>query len=730
MSNLPPPLAPTPQTSNPNARSETKRPLPLSTKIASSHLERIAIIYVRQSSTKQVEENIESTRMQYQLAERANLFGWSTERIDIIDDDLGVSGRTIEGRPGFQRLLAEVSLEHVGIVFGIEMSRLARSCRDWHQLLELCSVFGTLLADADGVYDPRDHNDRLLLGLKGTMSEAELHVLQGRLRAGQLNKARRGEYFTHAPIGYVRTENSLALEPDEQARETVQLVFDKFAELGSMSAVMKFLVINDVKIGVRDHRGVNKGQLQWRRPNQATILGMLHHPVYAGAYVYGRRESNPRKVIPGRRGTGRRWANSDDWDVLLHDRLPAYITWDQWEKNQKTLRENSSKYGNGAPRGTSLIAGRTVCGRCGCRMSISYAGRSNARFTCDMSRNHRGTKQCQALNAHPLHELVESQLMQALEPASIELSLQAANTIEAERQVIEKHHRQTVERATYESELARRRYEAVEPENRLVVAELERRWDASLLTARQAEESLDRFRRQQPTRLTPREADAIRALATDIPELWQQVTTSGIDRQTIFRALVDHVEVEVIGETERVRVTIHWHGGFTSHHEIRRAVGHFDKLESAAEIRGQIIDLKRSGYTHGVVAERLNAMGFHSASGRPFTTPIVSSLCRRFRREGTDLSPAQSPTNNEDSQNDLWTLTALADRLGIKRETLSTWRRRGWVLADRNGYRWLFRANATELKRLQKLTDYKRRGLKKTPTELTTPNEQKGSKSP
>lgn len=213
----------------------------LSNEILNSHLERLAIVYVRQSSTKQVEENIESTQMQYNLVDRAEALGWPRSRIDVIDDDLGISGRSIEGRAGFQRLLAGVSLEHVGMVLGIEMSRLARSCRDWHQLLELCAVFGTLLGDADGVYDPRDHNDPLLLGLKGTMSEAELHVLQGRLRNGQLNKARRGEYFSHSPIGYVRGGDSLELEPDEQARGVVQLIFDKFAELGSMSAVRRYL---------------------------------------------------------------------------------------------------------------------------------------------------------------------------------------------------------------------------------------------------------------------------------------------------------------------------------------------------------------------------------------------------------------------------------------------------------------------------------------------------------
>lgn len=687
----------------------------LSNKILNQHLERLAIVYVRQSSTKQVEENIESTQMQYGLVDRAEALGWPRQRIDVIDDDLGISGRTIEGRAGFQRLLAEVSLEHVGIVLGIEMSRLARSCRDWHQLLELCAVFGTLLGDADGVYDPRDHNDRLLLGLKGTMSEAELHVLQGRLRAGQLNKARRGEYFSHAPIGYVRVENSLELEPDDQAREVVRLIFNKFSELGSMSAVRRYLRANNILIGVRDHRGPDRGKLKWRPVNQATLLGVLHHPIYAGAYVYGRRETNPKKVVPGKPGRGRRWANRDHWDVLIQDRLPAYITWEQWEKNQEKLWENSAKYrAGGAPRGTSLLAGRVICGRCGRRMSICYAGQTKARFTCDMSRNQWGDKQCQSFNARPLYELIERVLLIALSPASIELSLTAAQHIESDREQVVKHHRQTVERTRYQSELARGRYESVDHNHRLVAAELERRWEMALLEQRKAEETLERLLQQQPTRLTAEETAKITALATDIPALWHAESTSGIDRQTILRALVEDVIVEVLGHSERLAVTVRWSGGFESQHEIRRAVGQFEQLESASEIRSRIVALKQQGYTHEAVARHLNDEHFHSASGGPFTPAIISQLCCKFRSEGDLPDKAVVPVEH-------WKLGDLAKHLGIKPETLSTWRRRGWVHADQVGQRWILWADTKELNRLQQLAEHDRRGLQKTPPQLTTP---------
>jgi DNA invertase Pin-like site-specific DNA recombinase len=693
----------------------------LSSKIFNQHLERLAIVYVRQSSTKQVEENIESTQLQYRLVDRAAALGWPRQRIEIIDQDLGISGRSIEGRAGFQRLLAEVSLEHVGMVLGIEMSRLARSCRDWHQLLELCAVFGTLLGDADGVYDPRDYNDRLLLGLKGTMSEAELHILQGRLRAGQLNKARRGEYFSHAPIGYVRNGDALELEPDDQARGVVQLIFDKFAELGSMASVRRYLRENQICIGVRDHRGPDRGKLRWQPVNQATLLGILHHPVYAGAYVYGRREANPKKLVPGQRGRGRRWAKPDDWDVLIRDRLPPYIAWDQWEKNQRKLWENSAKYRTGgAARGTSLLAGRVICGRCGKRMSVCYSGQSKVRFTCDMSRNQWGESQCQSFNGRPLHELIERQLLIALAPASLDLSLSAARQIESDREQVARHHRQTVERARYQSELARSRYEAVDPKNRLVAAELERRWEASLLEERQAEETLDRLIRQQPSRLTAEETAQIRALADDIPTLWQAPSTSGVERQTILRALVEQVVVEVLGQSERVAVSIRWAGGFESCHEIRRAVGKFEQLESADVIRARIVALKQQGWTHAAVAARLNADRHHAASGRPFTEPMVSQLCRQFRAEGLLLDDkALSQDDNRPSE--YWRLGELAQYLGIKPETLSTWRRRGWVHAERDGQRWHLWADADELARLRQLTDHHRIGLERTPLHLTTP---------
>ena len=697
-----------------SAKSVANVPTLVSTKIRSSHQECLALVYVRQSSTKQVEENIESTQMQYRLVDRAAAMGWSEDRIEVIDDDLGMSGRSAEYRLGFQRMIAEVSLGHVGIIFSIEMSRLARSCRDWHQLLENCSLFGTLLADADGVYDPRDHNDRLLLGLKGTMSEAELHVLQGRLRAGQLNKARRGEYFTHAPIGYVRGENTLVKDPDEQVRNFVEMLFSKFIELGSLSGLVRYLRDENLTMPLRDHRGVGKGKLQWKQPNTSTLLCMLHHPIYYGTYVYGRRKTDPKKVVKGIPNSGRVWTSSDLWDVLIENKLPAYISKQQFDENQKKLWENAAKYRLGtAMRGTSMLAGRVVCGHCGRHMSVSYSGQSKERLTCEMSRNQWGEKQCQGFNAHSLDDLVRSLLLQAVSLASIELSIQAFAKLDQDRHVVERHHAQSVERAEYESELAFRRYEEVDPSNRLVAAELERRWEQSLRDKRTAEETLVRYRSQQQEKLTPSRVALIESLSSDIPTLWNASTTTGIDRQSIFRALVERIVIETVGRTEYVNVMIRWSGGFESRHRIMKPVQKFEWLESASEIRKLIEHRKLEAKTHAEVSEELNREGYHSTNCSIFTPAIVSSLCKKFR----DESRVEVGTHKSTQ----WGLRELAHEPGLRKETLNTWRRRGWVHATQESTRWTFWANEEELNRLHKLVDHNRQGLQKTPAELTTP---------
>jgi DNA invertase Pin-like site-specific DNA recombinase len=357
-----------------------------SPKIQLWHLDRLAIDYVRQSTAHQVAVNRESTDRQYALVNRAIELGWPPDRILVIDEDQGKSGATAEGRLGFQRLLAEVGLDHVGLILGLEMSRLARSCKDWHQLIELCAIFRVLLADQDGLYDPTDHNDRLLLGLTGIMSEAELHLLRSRMRQGLLNKVRRGEVFMGPSVGYVRSpDGGFEFDSDEQVRTVVRMVFDQFERLGTIRKVLRYLLTNDIRVGIRPHAGPNRGQLEWRAPTRDTVADILRHPIYAGFYCFGRRQIDPRRRKPGRRWSGRVLVTPDEYLALIPDKIPAYITRDRYDANQRRLAENRARIeSKGAPReGPSLLGGLVVCGRCGKRMTVHYAGRAQIlRYTC------------------------------------------------------------------------------------------------------------------------------------------------------------------------------------------------------------------------------------------------------------------------------------------------------------------------------------------------------------
>ena len=331
-----------------------------SEKIQERHLERLAIVYIRQSTLQQVSDHQESTRMQYGLVHRAEQLGWQAERVLTIDEDLGKSARTTEGRVGFQRLVSEVGLNHVGLILGLEMSRLARCSKDWYQLLEICALFGTLIGDLDGIYDPSQYNDRLLLGLKGTMSEAELHVLKQRLVQGKHNKAHRGELGFNVPIGYIRgASGAVQLDPDEQAQAVVRLIFRKFEELGTLNAVLRYLVAHHIQIGVRVLSGMNKGDLEWRRPNRETLQNLLKNPSYAGSYAYGRRQIDPRKQHAAQPSSGRVVKSPEEWIVLIHDHHPAYISWEQYQQHVAQLQSNRARANErGAVRDGADGAGR------------------------------------------------------------------------------------------------------------------------------------------------------------------------------------------------------------------------------------------------------------------------------------------------------------------------------------------------------------------------------------
>jgi DNA invertase Pin-like site-specific DNA recombinase len=673
-------------------------------KIQGYHRDRLAVVYVRQSTMQQVERHQESTRLQYGLVERAQTLGWAPARVLVIDEDLGKSGRSAEGRPGFQRLVAEVSLNHVGLVLGVEMSRLARSCRDWYQLLEVCAVFGTLIADLDGVYDPSQYHDRLLLGLHGMMSEAELHVLKQRLLAGKWAKAARGELGMAVPMGYLqRPSGEVVKDPDEQAQATIELIFAQFERRGTINGVLKYLVGNRIQLPHRVRSGPGKGDLEWHRPNRVTLSNLLHNPIYAGAYVYGRRPTDPRRQQPGRPHTGKRVAQPRDWAVVLKDRLPAYISWAQFEHNRRQLEANTAQ-GLGAIRyGPSLLSGLVICGRCGLRMAPRYhnSGR-NLRYECNAMALNYGETRCQSLVGTVLDEVVAEQVLRALEPAALEISLQVAEDVEAERAQLHRHWQQRLERAHYQVERAARQYQAVEPEHRLVARTLERQWEAALATEAALQADYDRFRAAQPATLSAAERAAIRRLASDIPALWRAPTTTAADRQAIIRQLVERVIVTVRGESEQVDVHIHWLGGHGTQAVLTRPVARLDQLSYYPLLMARVTALHAEGHQPMAIARILNTEAWRPAKRcETFNGAMVQSLLARLGLRSQCRTPASEVSREADE----WTLTELSHQLDRPQPTLYRWLCRGVLKARQviqQGHPlWLIQADAAELARLR-----------------------------
>jgi DNA invertase Pin-like site-specific DNA recombinase len=646
-------------------------------KIRRGHRERLAMVYIRQSTVQQVERHQESTRLQYALVDRAYSFGWAREMIVINDDDLGRSGATIEGRLGFQRLVAEVGLGHVGLVLGIEMSRLARSCRDWHQLLEICALFDTLIADADGVYDPANYNDRLLLGLKGTMSEAELHILKARMLEGRRAKARRGELGKPVPMGYLRRPSGeIVFDPDEQAQATIRLVFDLLERLRTVGKVMHYLVAHDVRMPVRVRSGANTGELEWRRVNRPSLHNLFANPIYAGAYVYGMRPTDRRRQKPGRPSTGRRAPRVETAEVFLRDRVPAYITWERYQRNRAQIHSNMAARGGPVRAGSALLSGVLICGRCGLRMNAQYNNNGRTgRYVCGYMKSSYDDPFCQSLKAAPLDALMTDLVLQAVAPAALEASLALAADLEAERAALDRQWQQRLERARYQSDRARRHYAAVEPENRLVARTLEQSWETALIEQTRLEAEYEQFRRARSAPPSAAELAAIRDLAQDLPALWHAETTTREEHQTIVRLLLERVLVTVIDGTEQVRVECHWQGGPRTSHDLIRPVARLKVLSSYAGLLARAAELRSSGHGFAAIAETLNREGWRPAKRRDtFNAAMVHHLLLRagvVQPRSRRRKPPIDRCPNE------WTIRELAEHIGMPEPTLYTWVQRG-----------------------------------------------------
>jgi len=689
-------------------------------KIRDTHLNRLAMVYVRQSTPQQVLENRESRERQYALAEFAQRLGWPAERVVVIDEDQGQSGKAAAERSGFQRLTTEVSLNHVGMVLGLELSRLSRSNKDWHQLIDVCGIFNVLLCDQDAVYDPLDSNDRLLLGMRGAMSEYELVTLRNRLLRGSRNKAERGELFLHVPVGYLKTSTGeIVQEPDEQARDTVRLVFDKFEELGSAYAVFRYFIANQLQLGFRPQSAARLGELEWRPPTPNGILGILRHPIYAGTYAYPIHRAGRKNPVTGHTEGGKWFVPPEEIPVLLRDRLPAYISWEQYLANQERLKQNRSLHdAQGAPkRGAALLQGLVVCGKCGHRMSTRYKARQRPAYFCSEYWRSDLQECCGRITAATLDDLVVKELLHALEPATLELSLRAIENVEEERKRLHDQWRQKLERVQHEVGRAERQYHAVEPENRLVARTLEVRWEQALKKQRELEEEYHRFLAKLPATLSATDRERIQALSQNVPTLWNAADTTTMDRKQIVRCLVERVVVVADSTTEFTDVTIVWKGGMTTQHQVARPVGRYKQLKDYQRLTERLKALHREGQRRESIAATLNAEGFVPPHRRGVFTELgVGALMR-------DLGLVGEYFRDDLLQKDEWRIPDLACELGVIPQKIHYWIKQGWIHSRRtpSGKHLIVWADKDEVRRLKQIAKVKNSWLRARHPNLIIP---------
>jgi DNA invertase Pin-like site-specific DNA recombinase len=597
-------------------------------KVTADHLRKQAILYVRQSTLHQVKENRESTALQYDLKRHAQDLGWNDKQTLVIDEDLGHSGATAMDRSGFQRLVAEVSLGRVGLVMGLSVSRLARNNADWHRLLEICALTGTLIVDEDGIYDPNHFNDRLILGLKGTMSEAELHMLRARLIGGLLNKARRGELWVRPLTGYVYDESQrLVFDPDAQIQAALKLLFETFRRTGSAGQVVKHFSKHSILWPCRLFEGKREGKVVYRKLQRGMVLNILHNPRYAGAFVYGRTRS--RKGPDGKPHI--RSLARDNWQVFLPNSHPAYISWEEYEINQARLLQNGHSEGRNSPgparEGKALLQGLVLCGRCGLRMTVRYRvlkGRRTSSYVCARRGIETGAPMCQFVVGAGVDEAVGQAAVDAVTPAALDVALQVFEELRARGADVDRLHRAHVERAREEAELAQRQYMLARPENRLVVDTLERQWNDCMAKLAQAEAEYARATKVDGIPEPSAEVrEHIATLASDFPRVWKDPRTSVCDRKRMLRLLID--DVTLARSAELIHVHIRWKGGATTSLELPRPRSNFELIRTPVavinEIRALAID-----QTDDQITCTLNSRGYRSGAGNSFTRHRVAYI--------------------------------------------------------------------------------------------------------
>src|SRR5438309_1479897 len=569
-------------------------------KIQEHHRSKPAYIYLRQSTPSQVRHHQESTERQYALREKALELGWSESLIRTLDRDLGKTGTEMAKREDFKTLVAEVSMGQVGAVFALEVSRLARSNLDWHRLLELCALTETLVIDEDGCYNPADFNDGLLLGLKGTMAQAELHFLRARLLGGKLNKAKRGELRFPVPVGFCYDEERrIILDPDEEVRGAVSLVFHLFRETGTAFAVMQRFAENRLRFPKRSFGGVWDGKIIWGRLTHGRVLGLLKKPSYAGVYVFGRyqyrREINAAGEIQKRMHA----AAMADWRVSLREHHQGYITWEEFLENQERLEKNRTNgeemvLSGPAREGLALLQGLLLCGQCGRALTVRYTGNGGIYpcYQCNwLRREGLASKDCISFRCDLLDAAIVEQVLEALQPAELELALAALQELEARDQTIFRQWQMRLERAEYEAALAERRYQEVDPSQRLVAATLERRWNAALLQLEDLKKQAAEFQRQEARVATPEQKAKVLALARNLPRLWHAPTTQAKDRKRMLRLLIKDITVEKRPDQKKLSVHIRWQGGACSDLCVQLPPNFADQVRYPAALVDRVRDL-------------------------------------------------------------------------------------------------------------------------------------------
>jgi DNA invertase Pin-like site-specific DNA recombinase len=653
--------------------------MPGPTTITAAHRRRLALVYVRQSSPTQLERNPESTARQYQLVARAVALGWPRAQVRVIDEDLGVSGAGVAERAGFAQLTAEVALGRVGLVLGLEVSRLARSNAEWYRLLDLCGLTATVLADEDGVYDPRAFNDRLVLGLKGTMSEAELHVLRARLDGGIRHKAARGALRRGLPVGLVwgDDEGEVRFHPDEAVTGAIRAVFARFAELGSVRRVWLWFQAEGLRFPLQRHA---RDGIRWVAPSYVAIHHVLTNPAYAGAYAYGKTRRERYVEAPGRVRERTRRLPRGEWAVLLPDHHPGFLPWETYLANQARIgantRPRAHQAGGAVREGAALLQGLATCGRCGRRLRVAYRGRHAAPgYYCatGVLVNGRGTR-CLAVGGQQLDAAVAAAFLAACTPAGLRAALAAAARLDADHDAALAQWRLAAERARFGALRAERRYRAVDAENRLVARTLEREWEQHLSELAAAEAELALREQRRPRGLHPEERAVIQRLGHDLERVWAAPTTTDRDRKELLRTLLEEVRVDVQRAEDRAHLTLRWRGGALTELPVPLPRSTPRRLRTE-EATLALLRRLAAHYPDAVTAGILNRQGRRSARGERFTASIVSSL--RTHWGIPRARPRPTPQYGE-----LVTVTAAAARLGVAPSTVHRWLLDGFIAGE------------------------------------------------